>query len=97
MSAEEKLNEPFGDYAAILGDWAREHPDATALSDDSGSISWAEMDGQINRIAAALQRDGLQPGQAVAILGTTGIAYALVYLPADDERDPGAAGGDGGG
>ena len=82
MSAEEKLNEPFGDYAAILADWAREHPDATALSDDSGSISWAEMDGQINRIAAALQRDGLQPGQAVAILGTTGIAYALVYLSA---------------
>lgn len=82
MSAEEKLNEAFGDYAAILGDWAREHPDATALSDDGGSISWAEMDEQINRIAAALQRDGLQPGQAVAILGTTGIAYALVYLSA---------------
>ena len=80
--AEAQLNEPFGDYAAILGAWAQLNPDAPALSDDGGTISWAEMDDRLDRIAAQMQEDGLQPGQAVAILGTTGIAYALVYLAA---------------
>ena len=80
--AEAQLNEPFGDYAAILGAWAQLNPDAPALSDDGGTISWAEMDDRLDRIAAQMQADGLQPGQAVAILGTTGIAYALVYLAA---------------
>jgi acyl-CoA synthetase (AMP-forming)/AMP-acid ligase II len=39
------------------------------------------MDG-VERLAARLQADGLQRGQAVAILGTSTIAYALVYLAA---------------
>lgn len=81
-AAEAQLNEPFGDYAAILKDWARLHPDALALSDDHGSMSWGAMDAALDRIAAQLQADGLQPGQAVAILGTTSIPYALAYLGA---------------
>ncbi len=81
-AAEAQLNEPFGDYAAILAAWAKLNPDAPALSDDSGTITWAEMDQQLDRVAAQMQADGLQPGQAVAILGTTGIAYALAYLAA---------------
>ena len=36
----------------------------------------------MNRIAAQLQMEGLQTGQAVSILGTTPIRYALVYLVA---------------
>ena len=80
--AETVLNDPFGDYAAILGHWAKLNPDAAALSDDGGTISWAEMDSRLDRIAAQMQADGLQHGQAVAILGTTSIAYALVYLAA---------------
>jgi acyl-CoA synthetase (AMP-forming)/AMP-acid ligase II len=82
MTPQDQLDQPFGDYTAILSGWAKLHPDATALSDDSGSLSWVDMDASIDRIAAALQRDGLAPGQAVAILGTTSIPYALVYLAA---------------
>ena len=36
----------------------------------------------MNQIAAQLQAEGLQKGQAVSILGTTTIRYALVYLGA---------------
>jgi acyl-CoA synthetase (AMP-forming)/AMP-acid ligase II len=79
---ESLLAEPFGDYAEILRLWGEERGDAPALSDDQGSISWAELNARVDRIAAALQRDGLAPGQAVAILGTTSVAYALVYLAA---------------
>jgi acyl-CoA synthetase (AMP-forming)/AMP-acid ligase II len=76
----EQLAAPFGDYAALLRQWADVRGQAPALSDDGGTISWGKLGDQIDRIAAALQRDGLVPGQAVAILGTTGIAYALAYL-----------------
>ncbi len=75
----ERLNAPFGDYQGVMRGWAALNPDAPALSDESRTLTWGQMDAAINRIAAALQRDGLERGQAVAILGTTGIPYALVY------------------
>jgi acyl-CoA synthetase (AMP-forming)/AMP-acid ligase II len=82
VSPERHLEQPFGDYAAIVGEWAAIKADQPALSDDHGTISWGEMNAAVDRMAAAMQRDGLQHGQAVAILGTTGIPYALAYLAA---------------
>lgn len=79
---EQQLDQEFGDYLEIVRAWAAIDPDAPALSDDAGTISRAEMNAAIDRIATALQRDGLQPGQAVAILGTTSVAYALIYFAA---------------
>ncbi|MFM6854135.1 MAG: AMP-binding protein, partial [Sphingopyxis sp.] len=76
------LSQPFGDYLDIMRRWAAENGTAPALSDDATTLCWADMNAQVDRIAAALQRDGLAHGQAVAILGTTSIAYALVYLAA---------------
>lgn len=82
MTPQQQLDQPFGDFSAILKGWAALHPDAPALSDDASTISWGAMDAALDRMALALQRDGLQPGQAVAILGTTSIPYALAYLAA---------------
>jgi acyl-CoA synthetase (AMP-forming)/AMP-acid ligase II len=82
MTPQQQLDQPFGDFSAILKGWAALHPDAPALSDDATTISWGAMDAALDRMALALQRDGLQPGQAVAILGTTSIPYALAYLAA---------------
>lgn len=76
------LAAPFGDQANILRQWAAVKGNAPAITDDHATISWAKLDAALERIAAALQRDGLVPGQAVAIIGTTSIAYALVYLAA---------------
>ena len=52
------------------------------MRDDRGESSWAELGERVERIAARLIEDGLQRGQAVAILGTSSIAYALVFLAA---------------
>ncbi len=82
IAPEAALAKPFGDFGEILRQWAKVQSDAPALSDDAGTISWGAMDALVDRIAAGLQRDGLPPGQAVAILGTTSIPYALVYLAA---------------
>ena len=75
-----ELEKPFGSYPELIAAWGRECPDRIALDDGSESLSWGQVAALTNRIAAQLQRDGLKKGQAVAILGTTSVRYALVYL-----------------
>src|SRR3546814_4025027 len=41
-----------------------------------------ETASRVERIAARVRAEGLQRGQAVAILGTSSVEYALVYLAA---------------
>ncbi|MEO0440790.1 MAG: class I adenylate-forming enzyme family protein [Pseudomonadota bacterium] len=76
------LDQPFGHLAELINAHAVNQPDRIALDDGEETLSWAETAALVNRIAAQLQADGLQKGQAVAILGTTTIRYALVYLGA---------------
>ena len=78
----DELLEPFGDFSATLARWAAIRGDAIALRDDAGELSWRELDDRIERLAARFIEDGLQPGQSVAILGTSCIAYALTFLAA---------------
>ena len=80
MSA--KLAEPYGSYTDILRDWAQLQPDAIALVDDHGDCAWAELIGLVERLAARLIETGLERGQSVAILGTSSVNYALVFLAA---------------
>ena len=77
-----EFDKPFGDFGALIGGWGALKPDEAAIADSSGSISWAELTTKTAQFAAQLQHDGLEHGQAVAILGTTNIQYALVYLAA---------------
>jgi len=76
------LEQPFGQLADLINAHAVNQPDRIALDDGAEKLSWAETAALVNRIAAQLQEDGLQKGQAVAILGTTTVRYALAYLGA---------------
>ena len=76
------LEQPFGSYLDILTGWARAQPDAIALIDDHRDVAWAELIGLVERLAARLIETGLEPGQSVAILGTSRVEYALVFLAA---------------
>ena len=80
MFIDTELEKSFGDFGALIGAWGEEKPNARALADSSSELTWREVAQATARIAAVLQRDGLQRGQAVAILGTSNIPYALVYL-----------------
>ena len=82
MNIETELEKSFGDFGALIGAWGAEKPDALALADKFTTVSWSQVAQLTSRIAAQLQRDGLQHGQAVAILGMSNINYALVYLAA---------------
>lgn len=77
-----RLAEPFGSFSQVLADWGAVQPDATALRDEAGETTWSQLADRVERIAARLQETGLEHGQSVAILGTSTIAYALVFLAA---------------
>jgi acyl-CoA synthetase (AMP-forming)/AMP-acid ligase II len=77
-----RLAEPFGSFIDILHRWSRARPDAIALVDDHRDVGWAELVGEVERLAARLVETGLERGQAVAILGASSVDYAIVFLAA---------------
>ncbi len=77
-----RLDAEFGSFPALIAGWGDFRGDAPALYDGTTELSWRETADRVERIAARLQADGLERGQAVAILGTTNVAYALIYLAA---------------
>ena len=65
-----------------LRERARERPRALALSDATTRLDRGTLDAQIDRVAATLQREGVRPGQAVAVCAATAVPQALVFLGA---------------
>jgi fatty-acyl-CoA synthase len=55
---------PAAGYAAA----ARKFPDAPALIDELGTLSFRELDERTNALARALQGDGIEEGDGVAIM-----------------------------
>lgn len=76
------LQQDFGSFAALINAHAANQPERLALRDEVQQLTWSETAALVNRIAAQLQAEGLKRGQAVSILGTTSVQYALVYLAA---------------
>ena len=76
----------FGTIADLIRAHARAEPARRALVECTGTatrtIDYANLDALMDRIAAALQRDGLRPGDAIAVCATTSIDYAAVFLGA---------------
>lgn len=58
---------------------ARQMPDAPAGEDADRALTWRELHEEVGRFAAALRRDGLQPGDRVAIMARNSVDF-LVYL-----------------
>lgn len=72
----------FQTVADMVREHARQRPQAGVLSDDASSMNWAQLDALMDRIAASLQRDGLQAGDAVAVCAAPSVRYAALYLGA---------------
>lgn len=76
------LDTPFSLLPELVARHAIERPEHPALVQDGIQITFAELNQQVDRVAAALQRDGLKPGDSIAICGNNSIAYAMLYLGA---------------
>ncbi len=76
------LSAPFGTIAALIRRHAQDAPQRRALVQDGETLDYAALDALMDRVGAALQRDGVQPGEAVALCAATSLAYAVTYLGA---------------
>lgn len=74
--------EPFQTLSDMIAAHAAARPEAAALIQDGQGLSYAELDALMDRVAAAVQRDGVKPGAAIAICAGTSLNYAAVFLGA---------------
>ncbi|NGM49015.1 acyl--CoA ligase [Caulobacter sp. 602-2] len=71
----------YGVMGDILRERAAEAPDRPAVIMETGeAVTYAAFDALADRVAAALQRDGVAPGEAVAVCALSSIPYAAVFL-----------------
>jgi long-chain acyl-CoA synthetase len=73
---------PFRAIPDLIRDHARARPAQLALRQGAQSMTWAAFDAQVDRIAARLQSQGLQPRQAIAIAGANSLPYVCLFLGA---------------
>src|SRR5664279_183190 len=76
------LEQEFGIITDLIRLHASQAPHRRALIQDHRSLDYASLDLLTDRIAAALQRDGLQAGDAIASCAGMSIEYAAVFLGA---------------
>lgn len=79
---ETVVQSDFGVIAELVRVHAREAPGSAALVDVQRSLSYGELDALMDRIASALQRDGLKANDAIAICAASSVEYAAVFLGA---------------
>jgi acyl-CoA synthetase (AMP-forming)/AMP-acid ligase II len=80
MSVEELLTQEFGTLADVIRAQAIELTDKPALVDAKRTISYAELDELMDRIAVALQRDGVRKADVAAVCATTSVEYGATFF-----------------
>jgi acyl-CoA synthetase (AMP-forming)/AMP-acid ligase II len=82
------LERPFATVPDLIRQNARERPRHAAIVQDNftdqpaRSIDYRTLDALMDRVAAALQRDGVAPRQSIAVCGSNSIEYAVLFLGA---------------
>ena len=80
MTAEDLLQSPFATLPELIAAHARAQPDHTAVADAQGTLDYRAFDEALDRVAAALQRDGFETGGVAAICAAASTAYAAAFL-----------------
>ncbi len=82
MNAEPILERAFQSIPDLIRVHAARQPRHAALVHGARTLDYAAHDALVDRVAASLQRDGLAPGDAIAICAGTSPEYAAVFLGA---------------
>ena len=80
--AADPLQSEFGLISDLIRQHALEAPRRIALIEGERSLDYGALDQLLDRIAAALQREGLQAGDAIAICAGMSLDYAAIFLGA---------------
>ena len=76
------LRQPFGSLPELVALQASQRPRHTALAMDGRSLDYAALRLGMDRVALRLQRQGLGPGDVVAICAGSSPEYVLAFLGA---------------
>ena len=76
------LDTPFTTLPALIAHHAVERAGHPALVQEGRSLNYQELNRQVDQVAAALQRDGVKPGESIAICSPNSIPYAILFLGA---------------
>ncbi|HEU4729337.1 MAG TPA: class I adenylate-forming enzyme family protein [Kofleriaceae bacterium] len=82
MSIDELLSQETGSIPALIRLHAAARPRQLALIAGDDRLDFAGLDALMDQVAAALERDGVGPGSAIAITAASSIPYVAVYLGA---------------
>jgi len=82
MDIEQAFNRDFVPIADLIGAHAAREPRHSALVQGERTLDYASLDALMDRVAAALQRDGIRPREAIAICAANSIDYAALFLGA---------------
>ena len=80
--SQQLLRQDFGRLDQLVAAHAAEHPDVPAVALGERVLSYAELDDLTDRLGAALQRDGLGKGAAIAICAAASLEYITLFLAA---------------
>src|SRR5690606_9477397 len=76
------LESPFTTLPQLLALHAQHRAKHPAVIQDGQQLNYAQLNSRVDRAVAALQRDGLRPGDAIAICAANSIAYVVMFLAA---------------
>jgi long-chain acyl-CoA synthetase len=79
---EDLLARPFATMPEMIHASAASRPDHPAVIDGDRMVTFAEFDALIDRVGAALQRDGVKRLDTVAICGPSSIEYVTTFVAA---------------
>ncbi len=82
MNLPQLLARPDGSLTELLATVAQMRPKHPALVLNDQTLSYYEFDQLVSRVAVSLQRDGLQPGDVVAVCASTSFEYVAVFFGA---------------
>lgn len=74
------IAQPFGVLPDLVRLQAAARPEQLAVAHGERSLTYGEFDAQVDRFAAALQRDGHKPRDVVAICALSSIEYAVAFI-----------------
>jgi acyl-CoA synthetase (AMP-forming)/AMP-acid ligase II len=74
------LDEPFVCITDMLRRFAKERGEHPALICGGEVVTYAALDARVDRFAAALQRDGIQPRDAIALCAAASVNYVVAFL-----------------
>jgi acyl-CoA synthetase (AMP-forming)/AMP-acid ligase II len=80
MSVDEIMAQDFGLLVDLIAAQAQVRPEHPALVDAERRLTYAELDTLMDRIGAALQREGVSAGGVAAICATTSVEYGASFF-----------------